>query len=122
MKKKGRAKGLAVVGGLLFACWLLFGIAPYLLHKSKWESYSFGDHADWIAATSSFYDLYYLFGVIGGWQYLVVSSALCFYAGVLKKAESTFARLVATFLFSFLIVISIAITRACVGSVIRVLE
>ncbi len=122
MKEKSYIKWLGAVSGALLMCWLLFGITPYLLHKSKWDNYSFGDEADWIASASPFYDLYYFFGVVGGWQYIVVASALCFYATFLRKVNNTAICLITTVIFSFLIVILIAVTRNSIGSVMRVLE
>ena len=122
MEKKDGSKWVGVLGVSLFIFWLVFGVAPYLRHKSQWDGYSFGDKVDWVATNSLFYDSYYIFAVVGGWQCSIVASILCFYLMLTKKIDDTIVHVVCITLFSLATVLLIAVTRNSIGSVVRVLE
>ncbi len=122
MKENKKKSWILITGFSLLSFWFFGGILPYLLHKSKWESYSYGDKIDWVKDDSFVFGVYYLFGILGIWEWLLITSLLFFYLLAIKGIKNRILFLLITSIYGFIMGMLIALNRNCVNPVMRVLE
>jgi len=112
---------LIVLGSLALVSWLVFGIGPYLLNSSEWTSWQCGDQATWVS-DSFFWEVYYGFGLFGGWEFLLIFGTLCLWQVLSRRLQSSRAVVFLAVLFSLILTLSIILTGNWVRTILLVLE
>ena len=121
MKLNQENNRLLILSIIFFLIWFFGAIFPYLLYKSEWNNYKFGDDVYWVNGNSIFYTTYYIFGILGIWKWVLISSMLIFSSALFANLKSL-PKICLNVIVAYALTLLIAVNNNCENPIMRVLE